>query len=101
MGKTHEALERAEKEYQASLPKASHEPDTAPGTKAPQQAFDQMDMERYQDLKVNLLTRYPDTPIKTILFTATTHWGRGFDDCDKLCHNIGHRVSPQGASCGC
>lgn len=73
MGKTHEALERAEKEYQASLPKVSREPDTTPGTKAPQQAFYQVDTDRYQDLKVNLLTRYPDTPIKTILFTATTH----------------------------
>ena len=73
MGKTHEALERAEKEYQASLPKASRELDTAPGTKAPQQAFYQVDTERYQDLKVNLLTRYPDTSIKTILFTATNH----------------------------
>ena len=73
MGKTHEALERAEKEYQASLPKAAREPDTASGTKAPQQAFYQVDTERYQDLKVNLLTRYPDKSIKTILFTATNH----------------------------
>jgi capsular exopolysaccharide synthesis family protein len=73
MGKTHEALEWAEKEYQISLPKASRGWDTAPGTKTPQQVFDNLDMERYQDLKVNLLTRYPDTPIKTILFTATTH----------------------------
>lgn len=73
MGKTHEALERAEKEYQESLPKASCEPDKAPGTKAPQQALHQVDTERYQDLKVNLLTRYPDKSIKTILFAATTH----------------------------
>ena len=73
MGKTHEALERAEKEYQESLPKASREPDKARGTKAPQQALHQVDTERYLDLKVNLLTRYPDKSIKTILFTATTH----------------------------
>jgi protein-tyrosine kinase len=73
MGKTHEALERAEKEYQESLPKASREPYKAPGTKAPQQAFHQVDTERYQDLKVNLLTRYPDIPIKAILFTSSTH----------------------------
>lgn len=73
MGKTHEALERAEKEYHESLPKASREPGKAPGTETPQQAFYQVDTERYQALKVNLLARYSDTPIKTILFTATTH----------------------------
>jgi protein-tyrosine kinase len=73
MGRTHQALQKAEKQYRETLPKESREPGKATVLETPQQAFDQVDKERYQTLKVNLLNRYPDTPIKAILFTAASH----------------------------
>ena len=73
MGKTYEALEQAEKEYQASREAPMAEPSPSGRPKPPKRASGRTAMERYQDLKTNLLTRYPDGSIKTILFTGTTH----------------------------
>jgi protein-tyrosine kinase len=74
MGKTHEALERAQKEYAGGLP--DREPTLlkeAVQPPPPRRASNQAAMEWYQDLKTNLLSRYPDKSIKTILFAGTTH----------------------------
>ena len=73
MGKTYEALERAEKEYRAKRQEASPEPLPAAKTKPPRQVSAPPAMERYKDLKTNLLTLHPDGSIKTILFAGTAH----------------------------
>lgn len=72
MGKTHEALERAEKEYGQSF--------LGPQPEAQKTAVDQPrkartpgNLECYQSLKTNLLGRYPNGAIKAILFAGTTH----------------------------
>ena len=73
MGKTFEALERAEKEYQKS------KYDTAVGFneknlltfESKQKAFDPS--EDWNDLQNKLLSRYADPPIQTLLFTGTAH----------------------------
>lgn len=74
MGKTHEALERAQKEYADGLPDREPTPikESVPPT-PPRRASSKAAMEWYQDLKTNLLSRYPDKSIKTILFAGTTH----------------------------
>jgi capsular exopolysaccharide synthesis family protein len=71
MGKTHEALERAEKEYQTGRRAPSREPSPLGRAKAPRRTSNHTALERYEDLKTNLLTRYPGEAIKTILFTGT------------------------------
>jgi protein-tyrosine kinase len=72
MGKTYEALERAEKEYGQNFlgpqPKARKTP-----VGQPSKACTPSDLECYQSLKTNLLGRYPDGTIKTILFAGTSH----------------------------
>ena len=72
MGKTHEALEQAEKEYGQSFlgpqPKARKTP-----VGQPSKVCTPGDLECYQSLKTNLLGRYPDGTIKTILFAGTSH----------------------------
>ena len=78
MGKTHEALLRAEKEYKEyheSLLRASFAPKRVKGNKHPRQVSNHVGMEPYEDLKTNLLSRYPDRSIKTILFNGTMHGG--------------------------
>jgi capsular exopolysaccharide synthesis family protein len=71
MGKTYEALERAEKEYQKNFLGASRKTPRAPETSSPKLATSERVLERYEDLKTNFLTRYPDGSIKTVLFMAT------------------------------
>jgi protein-tyrosine kinase len=73
MGRTHEALEWAEKEYQANRDVPSSEPSPSRTPKPPKKASNGLGMERYQDLKTNLLTRYPEGSIKSILFVSTAH----------------------------
>ena len=73
MGRTYEALERAEKEYRARRQETSPEPLPAAKTKPPRQVSAPPAMERYKDLKTNLLTLHPDGSIKTILFAGTAH----------------------------
>ncbi len=73
MGKTHEALKWAEKEHQLNRPETLPESPPAAGrTEPPMRARTRPAIERYEDLKTNLLARYPHGSIKTILFTGTT-----------------------------
>jgi len=74
MGKTHEALERAEKEYQENLLSTLREP-LHKWAAPPKRTSNHTVIEWYEDLKTNLLTRYPDRSIKTILFNGTKHGG--------------------------
>jgi len=72
MGKTHEALEQAEKEYGQNflrpLPEALKTP-----VGQPSKACTPSDLECYQSLKTNLLGRYPAGTVKAILFAGTSH----------------------------
>ncbi|MBW2642849.1 MAG: CpsD/CapB family tyrosine-protein kinase [Deltaproteobacteria bacterium] len=73
MGKTHEALERAEKEYQENLsetPDDSHKMVVSkrPG-KFPMQALS----DRFQEVKTKLVTSFPLGSVKTILITSPAH----------------------------
>ena len=72
MGKTHEALEQAEKEYGQSFLGPQPEARKTP-VGQPTKVRTPGDLECYQSLKTNLLGRYPDGTIKTILFAGTSH----------------------------
>jgi Mrp family chromosome partitioning ATPase len=73
MGKTFEALERAEKEYETKAPVISIKPrDDTPGP-PPRLESGLRATDCYEELKINLLSRYPEKSIKTILFSGTTH----------------------------
>jgi len=72
MGKTHEALERAEKEYGQSFLGPQPEARKAP-VDQPRKARTPSNLECYQSLKTNLLGRYPNGAIKAIVFAGTTH----------------------------
>lgn len=71
MGKTYEALEWAEKEYQVNRQETVREPLPAERATPPRRASTGSAMERYQDLKANLLSRYPNGYIKSILFAGS------------------------------
>ena len=73
MGKTYEALERAEKEYGGRAPAAPSKPaaETPPPIPLRETAPEKMDC--YEALKINILARHPGQAIKTILFSGTTH----------------------------
>jgi protein-tyrosine kinase len=75
MGKTYEALERAEKEYKAGSPEASSKPREEPRRPVSQPRRESCNgsADCYEALKTNLLARHPDKSIKTILFSGTTH----------------------------
>lgn len=76
MGKTHEALERAEEEYQMNFLGHSRQPlAEVVSAPPPKQATNHNAMESYDDLKTNLLTRYLDGSIKSILFMGMRHGG--------------------------
>ncbi len=72
MGKTYEALEWAEREYQAGQ-EMSRKPVLAGPAEPPRRVSTHQATKRFDDLKTNLLTRYPDESIKTILFAGSTH----------------------------
>lgn len=73
MGKTHEALEWAEKGFQANRP------ETLPVRLQPRQVepsrrtLPRLSLKPYEDLKTNLLIRYPEGTLKTILFASMAH----------------------------
>ena len=73
MGKTHEALEWAEKEYQLNRQETAPGPLPPGRARPPQQARTASDMDRYENLRTNLLARHPDGSIKTILFAGAAH----------------------------
>ncbi len=71
MGRTHEALERAEKEYQEHILKTALDPDKTAVTLLHRRTPKEGDTEHFEELKMNLLTRFADRSIKSILFTGT------------------------------
>ena len=73
MGKTHEALERAEKEYKKTLVETPPDYEKALVVKGPRQFPIQAPLDKYQEVKIKLITRFPEESIKTILFTGTAH----------------------------
>lgn len=75
MGRTHEALERAEKEYQENLLGPLREQPLPKWVNPSKWTSNHTVIEWYEDLKTNLLTRYPGRSIKTILFNGTKHGG--------------------------
>jgi protein-tyrosine kinase len=86
MGKTHEALERAEKEHRENLLETFFEPQKTMVTKGSRQISKKAMVakesrkipmkappNRYQEVKTRLITRFPEGSIKTILITGTAH----------------------------
>jgi capsular exopolysaccharide synthesis family protein len=71
MGKTHKALERAEREFgehsqRDPLPIAPNKPRSSSLLTVESQAL----LREYEELKANFLTRYSDGSVRTILFTG-------------------------------
>jgi protein-tyrosine kinase len=71
MVKTYEALKWAEKEYQVNRCENSPEHPPARGVERSMCFSTNLAMEQYEILKTNLLSRYPDGSLKTILFTGS------------------------------
>jgi protein-tyrosine kinase len=72
MGKTYEALERAEEDYQ-ELKSTAGPTQRPPRSPVQKTVSGQNGKECYQSLKINLLARYPDKTIKTLIFCGTAH----------------------------
>lgn len=73
MGKTHEALEWAENEYRAGQKETLPVPlPKGPVLPYPRRWTILPPPEPYQDLKTNLLNRYRDGSVKSVLFAGTT-----------------------------
>jgi capsular exopolysaccharide synthesis family protein len=75
MGKTHEALLRAEKEYQKNILERSPSALSKKVVQLPRRLVNQAESEWYEDLKTNLLSRYPGKKIKRIMFNGIRHNG--------------------------
>ena len=73
MGKTHEALERAEKEFQENIPETPDDFHKAVVVKRPGKFPMQALSDRFQEVKTKLVTCFPLGSVKTILFTGTAH----------------------------
>lgn len=73
MGRTHEALERAEKEYQKNLLETPVESKKAVTLKRPVKFPMKTSTDRFQEVKTKLATCFPLGSVKTILFTGTAH----------------------------
>ncbi len=73
MGKTYADLEWAEKEYQVNRQETAPESQAVGRPEPSQPASTRPVLAPYEDLKTNLLTRYPGGSIKTILFACTVH----------------------------
>lgn len=73
MGKTFEALERAENEYEAKGIDVSIKPREEAADRPPRLETGHAATDCYEELKINLLARHPEKAIKTILFSGTTH----------------------------
>jgi protein-tyrosine kinase len=71
MGKTHEALIMAEKEYHENLLKTRSTLPIEVVSPPPRQISDNGYMEHYLDLRTSLLSRYPDGSLRSILFNGT------------------------------
>jgi len=73
LGKTHEALERAEKEYKEVMAEKPLETQQAMVPKKPELLPARAPLEIYQPVKTKLTTLFQEMSIKTILVTSTAH----------------------------
>ena len=73
MGKTHEALERAEKEHQKNLIKLPDDSQTEVAVKGPDQFVVRAPSDRYHNVKTKLINCFPAGSIRTILVTSTAN----------------------------
>jgi len=73
MGKTHEALERAEKEFQENILETPNDSHKAVVVKRPGKFPMQTPSDRFQEVKTKLDTCFPSGSVKTIVFTGTAH----------------------------
>jgi len=73
MGKTHEALERAEKEFQKNILETSNDYHKAIVVKRPGKFSKQTPSDKFQEVKTKLDTCFPLGSVKTIVFTGTAH----------------------------
>jgi len=73
MGKTHAALERAEKEFQKNILETSNDYHKAIVVKRPGKFSKQTPSDRFQEVKTKLDTCFPLGSVKTIVFTGTAH----------------------------
>jgi capsular exopolysaccharide synthesis family protein len=73
MGRTHEALEWAEKKYKQTLMQSSKAPEKTVAAKksGPFPMPAPSESERFQEVKTKLITRFADESVKTILITGT------------------------------
>jgi len=73
MGKTYEALERAEKEFQKNIQETPNDSHKVIVVKRPGKFPMQMPSDRFMEVKTKLDTSFPLGSVKTILFTGTAH----------------------------
>jgi capsular exopolysaccharide synthesis family protein len=73
MGKTHEALLRAEKEYQSKIPEISGHSLKSHVVISSKAGITSVSPEWCQELRGRIQTQHPDGSIKTIMFTSTAH----------------------------
>jgi capsular exopolysaccharide synthesis family protein len=73
MGKTHEALQRAEKEFQENFQEANHDSQRALALKWPKPFPMPAPFDGFQQVQTKLITSFPTGLIKTILITSTAH----------------------------
>ncbi|MFO7970589.1 MAG: CpsD/CapB family tyrosine-protein kinase [Desulfobacterales bacterium] len=73
MGKTHEALERAEKEFQENILETPYDSQKAVAVRKPGKFPMQTPTDRFQEVKTKLLTCFPSGSVKTILITSPAH----------------------------
>ncbi len=73
MGKTHEALERAETEFQDNILETPNDYHNAIVVKRPGKLSKQTMADRFQEVKTKLDTSFPLGSVKTIVFTGTAH----------------------------
>ena len=73
MGKTHAALERAEKEYHENLLETVDDSQKTLFLKRSEKLQMQMPSDRFQEVKTKLVTGFPLGSVKTILFTGTAN----------------------------
>lgn len=73
MGKTHEALQKAEREYHRSVQRANFDADVLQAMIPPAPAKTDLALEPYQGLKTVLLGPSPNGPTQVILFNGTSH----------------------------
>ena len=73
MIKTHEAIKKAQKEFQENLEKTTLDLQTAMVAKGAGPIPIQSQYNRYQQIKTKLTTQFSEESIKTIMFTSTAH----------------------------